>query len=157
MCASRFAFPEPELVQKPTVSSPTGTIQTGDETGVPSRRNVVKSMYPSSLRDITSQDSPDAINRAAPNRFANAEAAARLRPHAGRGCWRTQAGADWIPRLTPELAAACATCTPKTLSRDLHELVTRGILLLDSDGYTANSSVLLSLLPLVVPPDAVAT
>ena len=58
-----------------------------------------------------------------------------------------------IARLTPELAAAYARCTPKTLSRDLNELVARNLLLLRPEGYVANFDVLLGLLPLVVPPE----
>ena len=38
VCRRRFAFPDPELVQKPSVPSPMSTIQTGVGTGVPFRR-----------------------------------------------------------------------------------------------------------------------
>jgi hypothetical protein len=58
-----------------------------------------------------------------------------------------------IPRLTPELAAVYATCGPKTLSRDLNALVGAGLLQFGTAGYEANSDVLLTQLPLVVPPE----
>jgi Fic family protein len=59
-----------------------------------------------------------------------------------------------IPRLTPELAVVYATCGPKTLSRDLNALVSAGLLRVGTDGYEANSDVLLTQLPLVVAPEA---
>jgi hypothetical protein len=45
-------LPEPELVQKPTCPSPRLTTHTGVDTGFPSRRNVVNSMYFSSANAI---------------------------------------------------------------------------------------------------------
>jgi hypothetical protein len=50
--ASRFAFPDPELVQNPKEPPSSGTIHTGELTGVPSRRKVVKHMYFSSVSAI---------------------------------------------------------------------------------------------------------
>lgn len=58
-----------------------------------------------------------------------------------------------IPRLTPELAQIYATSGPKTLARDLNELVSIGLLRLVDSGYQAHSEALISLLPLTVPPD----
>jgi hypothetical protein len=55
-----------------------------------------------------------------------------------------------IPRLTPELAAIYAGSGPKTLARDLNELVSAGLLRTVNDGFEANSDVLMSLLPLTV-------
>lgn len=59
-----------------------------------------------------------------------------------------------IPNLTAELARAYAACGPKTLARDLNELVALDLLIEDSDGYRANDNVLLNLLPLVVRQDS---
>lgn len=56
-----------------------------------------------------------------------------------------------IPLLTPELAAAYSTCGPKTLSRDLNELIALDLLVERDGGYTARDDVMLNLLPLVVP------
>ncbi len=56
-----------------------------------------------------------------------------------------------IPNLTPELARAYAVCGPRTLARDVNELVTIGVLAVSDDGITANSDILLTLLPLAVP------
>ena len=55
-----------------------------------------------------------------------------------------------LPRLTPDLAAAYSTCGPKTLTRDLNELVSRDLLVERDGGYVAREDVLLNLLPLVV-------
>jgi Fic family protein len=55
-----------------------------------------------------------------------------------------------LTRLTPDLATAYATCGPKTLTRDLNELVTLKLLAERSGGYEAREDVLLNLLPLVV-------
>jgi hypothetical protein len=46
--ARRFALPEPDEVQNPTVPDSTGTHHTGVVTGVPSRLKVVSAMYFSS-------------------------------------------------------------------------------------------------------------
>ena len=59
-----------------------------------------------------------------------------------------------VARLTTELAAVYATCGPRTLSRDLNALVAAELLRSGPSGYEANSEVLLTLLPLVVPPDS---
>jgi Fic family protein len=60
-----------------------------------------------------------------------------------------------LTRLTPDLAAAYANCGPKTLTRDLNELVRLELVVERDDGYTAREDVLLNLLPLVVqePPE----
>lgn len=58
-----------------------------------------------------------------------------------------------IQRLTPELAAVYATCGPRTLSRDLNALVSGGLLRDAPGGYEAMNEVLMTLLPLVVPPE----
>ncbi len=58
-----------------------------------------------------------------------------------------------ISRLTPELAAAYATSGPRTLTRDLNELVSIGLLRIVDVGYQAGTDVLLTLLPLTVPAD----
>lgn len=55
-----------------------------------------------------------------------------------------------IPNVTPELARAYASCGPRTLARDLNELVNLGLLIEGSGRYRANDEVLLNLLPLVV-------
>jgi Fic family protein len=53
-----------------------------------------------------------------------------------------------IPQLTPELAAIYASSGPKTLSRDLNELVSIGLLRIEDGLIGAKSDVLISLLPL---------
>jgi Fic family protein len=58
-----------------------------------------------------------------------------------------------IPRLTPRLAEIYAISGPKTLTRDLNELLSLGLLLEVETGYLANGEVLRSLLPLTVPPE----
>jgi Fic family protein len=58
-----------------------------------------------------------------------------------------------IPRLTPELAEICAASGPKTLTRDLNELVSIGLLRSVDGGYRADSEALMSLLPMTVSPD----
>jgi len=58
-----------------------------------------------------------------------------------------------IPRLTPELAKIYAASGPKTLTRDLNELVSIGLLRLVGGGYHADSEALISLLPMTVSPD----
>jgi Fic family protein len=55
-----------------------------------------------------------------------------------------------LPRLTPDLAAACSACGPKTLARDLNELVSLDLLIERDGGYAAREEMLLNLLPLVV-------
>lgn len=55
-----------------------------------------------------------------------------------------------LPRLTPDLAAAYSTCGPRTLARDLNELVSLDLLVEREGGYAARDDVLLNLLPLVV-------
>jgi len=55
-----------------------------------------------------------------------------------------------ISQLTPELAVACSTCGPKTLSRDLNELLSLELIVEREAGYEAREDVLLNLLPLVV-------
>jgi Fic family protein len=57
-----------------------------------------------------------------------------------------------IPQLTSELAAIYASSGPRTLSRDLNELVSAGLLTVDNGMFEASSGVLFTLLPLVVPP-----
>jgi Fic family protein len=59
-----------------------------------------------------------------------------------------------IPRLTPELAQIYATSGPKTLARDLNELVSIGLLRTVDGRYEADSDVLITLLPLTVPPNS---
>lgn len=57
-----------------------------------------------------------------------------------------------IAHLSPDLASTYAVCGPRTLARDLNELVSVGLLHMDGERYGAASDLLLSLLPLVVPP-----
>lgn len=52
-----------------------------------------------------------------------------------------------LRRLTPELAEAYATKTAKTLSRDVNELNTMGLLEKNRDGVRATSEQILSFLP----------
>lgn len=52
-----------------------------------------------------------------------------------------------IRSTSPELAASYATRTTKTLSRDIHELVQRKLVVVGPDGVTANGAVLARLLP----------
>lgn len=56
-----------------------------------------------------------------------------------------------IPHLTPRLAEIYAETGPKTLSRDLNELVRLGLLTVSDGAYSADSTVLMSLLTLTVP------
>jgi Fic family protein len=56
-----------------------------------------------------------------------------------------------IPRLTPLLAETYAASGPKTLTRDLNELVAIGLLRVIDGGYQADTDVLMTLLPLTVP------
>ena len=58
-----------------------------------------------------------------------------------------------IPRLTPRLAEIYAISGPKTLTRDLNELVSLGLLLEPDGRYQANAEVLRTLLPVTVPPE----
>lgn len=58
-----------------------------------------------------------------------------------------------IPRLTPRLAEIYAASGPKTLTRDLNELVSIGLLHVVDGRYQADAAVLMTLLPLRVPPD----
>ena len=58
-----------------------------------------------------------------------------------------------IPRLTPELAEIYAASGPKTLTRDLNELVSIGLLRTVDGRYQADSEALMSLLPLTMSPD----
>ncbi|HZJ26216.1 MAG TPA: Fic family protein [Acidimicrobiia bacterium] len=60
-----------------------------------------------------------------------------------------------LTRLTADLAAAYANCGPKTLTRDLNELVRLELIVEREGGYAAREDVLLNLLPLVVqePPE----
>ena len=53
-----------------------------------------------------------------------------------------------IPRLTPALAETYAASGPKTLTRDLNELVVVGLLRVDDGRYQADTDVLMTLLPL---------
>jgi Fic family protein len=55
-----------------------------------------------------------------------------------------------IPRLSPELAAIYAVNGPKTLTRDLSELVACGLISVDGEEYRANREILSSLMPLTV-------
>jgi len=55
-----------------------------------------------------------------------------------------------LTRLTPDLAAAYSACGPKTLTRDLNELVRLDLIVERPGGYAAREDVLLNLLPLVV-------
>jgi Fic family protein len=55
-----------------------------------------------------------------------------------------------IPLLTPDLAVAYSVCGPKTLTRDLNELVTLSLIEERDGGFAARDDVLLNLLPLVV-------
>lgn len=52
--------------------------------------------------------------------------------------------------LTPDLAAAYSNCGPKTLTRDLNELVQLDLIVERDGGYAAREDLLLNLLPLVV-------
>ena len=54
---------------------------------------------------------------------------------------------DQIPNLSPGLIRTYAKTTARTLARDLEELVSIGLLRESTDGYEANSSVLIALLP----------
>ena len=54
---------------------------------------------------------------------------------------------DQIPELSPALARTYARTTPRTLARDLEELVSIGLLRESAGGYEANSAVLVALLP----------
>ncbi len=56
-----------------------------------------------------------------------------------------------IPLLTPELAQVYSSSGPRTLARDLNELVSLGLLSFDGTVYQADSSTLMKLLPLTVP------
>lgn len=56
-----------------------------------------------------------------------------------------------IARLTPELAEIYATSGPRTLARDLNDLEGVGLIKLTEDGYIADSTILLSQLPISVP------
>jgi Fic family protein len=58
-----------------------------------------------------------------------------------------------IPRLSPRLAEIYASCGPKTLARDLNELVALGLLQISDGKYEADPTVLMTLLPLRVPAD----
>lgn len=58
-----------------------------------------------------------------------------------------------IQRLTPRLAEIYAASGPKTLTRDLNELVSLGLLHVTDGQYQADADVLMSLLPLTVPPE----
>lgn len=57
-----------------------------------------------------------------------------------------------IPRLSPQLAEIYATSGPKTLTRDLNELVTIGLLRVIDGRYEADDSALMTLLPMAEPP-----
>ncbi len=54
---------------------------------------------------------------------------------------------DEIANLSPAVARTYAKTTPRTLARDLDELVSIGLLRESPDGYEANSTVLIALLP----------
>jgi Fic family protein len=56
-----------------------------------------------------------------------------------------------IPQLTPRLAEIYATNGPKTLTRDVNELVAKGLLHVVDGRYQADMRVLMNLLPLTVP------
>lgn len=58
-----------------------------------------------------------------------------------------------IPLMTPELAQIYGTSGPKTLTRDLNELVSMGLLKVAGGSYEAESNALMSLLPLTIPPE----
>lgn len=58
-----------------------------------------------------------------------------------------------IPRLTPRLAEIYAASGPKTLTRDLNELVAIGLVQVVDGRYQTDEAVLMTLLPLRVPPD----
>jgi hypothetical protein len=58
-----------------------------------------------------------------------------------------RASAAQIKQLTPELAVLYASKTPKTLTRDLNELVEMGLLCRVGHEYEANGSILTQLLP----------
>lgn len=57
-----------------------------------------------------------------------------------------------VPKLTPALAEIYAGSGPRTLSRDLNELVSLGLLEIVNGRYEADHDALLTLLPLTVPP-----
>jgi Fic family protein len=61
------------------------------------------------------------------------------------------ASGDQITSLTPELARIYARTIPKTLVRDLQELVTAGLIVESKGKYSANTNVLLDFLPMAVP------
>ncbi len=56
-----------------------------------------------------------------------------------------------IPLMTPELAQIYVSSGPKTLTRDLNELVTLGLLRFDGAVYDVDINTLIQLLPLTVP------
>jgi Fic family protein len=58
-----------------------------------------------------------------------------------------------IPTMSGTLGRIYATCGPRTLARDLNELVSLGLIRLLPDGYAANGEILQNLLPLVVGSD----
>lgn len=62
-----------------------------------------------------------------------------------------------IPKLTPELAEIYASSGPRTLTRDLNELVSLGLLEIVDGLYQADPDELLTLLPLTVAPTSVDT
>jgi hypothetical protein len=55
--------------------------------------------------------------------------------------------------MSGTLGRIYATCGPRTLARDLNELVSLGLIRLLPDGYAANGEILQNLLPLVVGSD----
>ncbi len=71
----------------------------------------------------------------------------RRRQVASELLFRSSVSREEIPDLTPALARTYAKSTPRTLARDLHELVSIGLLQESANGYEANSSVLIALLP----------
>lgn len=71
----------------------------------------------------------------------------RRRQIASEMLFRGAISREQIPDLTPALARTYAKTTPRTLARDLDELVSIGLLRESSDGYAANSWALIALLP----------
>lgn len=71
----------------------------------------------------------------------------RRRQIASALLFRGAVSRDQIPDLSPALARTYAKTTARTLARDLDELVAIGLLQHSAEGYQANSTMLIALLP----------